>query len=448
MKKIILSIFAIFVLFTQSVSARGLKSGINAVISDSGIAKNSIYVSVKSLETGNPVYELNQKILAHPASVQKMLTLPVAVDVLGNDYNFKTGLYARGDGYLIKLGADPYLTSYDLECLVDKMNPISVKKVYIDDTILEPKDWGEGWQWDDGMNPLMPKFNSYNMDSNLMKITLMPTGKGEKPLIINPSGFPVVFLNNVTASDKNDVKISRDSTISDNAIMLDGTIASTMSFNIPLSNLRRYFDFRLTQALEEDKIYLKYPFVRIKSTPTDLKVAETVHPISIAIDDVLKNSNNMVMETIMKLAGGKYYGNAYSMTGTDELGVKLFKIHCEKKGLDTSSIRLVDASGVSKNNLVDADFVTEYLVKFKDNNTLKRLPKPGEGTLKERMNVLQDNLQAKTGTLADISSIAGYVTAKSGQKYAFCIIINDPKSTNSDKKALEDYIIRTIYLKN
>ena len=59
---------------------------------------------------------------------------------------------------------------------------------------------------------------------------------------------------------------------------------------------------------------------------------------------------------------------------------------------------------------------------------------------------LKDNLNAKTGTLSDISSIAGFLTTKRGNHYVFCIMINDPASSSSAKKVLEDYIIRKMYL--
>ena len=57
----------------------------------------------------------------------------------------------------------------------------------------------------------------------------------------------------------------------------------------------------------------------------------------------------------------------------------------------------------------------------------------------------KDNLRAKTGTLSDVSAIAGYITARSGKKYAFDIMINDPKSNSQEKKSLEEYILRDIY---
>ena len=58
-------------------------------------------------------------MLMNPASVQKLLTTPVSVETLGKDYEFSTELYKRNENsYLIKLGADPYLTSSELKNFV------------------------------------------------------------------------------------------------------------------------------------------------------------------------------------------------------------------------------------------------------------------------------------------------------------------------------------------
>ena len=125
----------------------------------------------------------------------------------------------------------------------------------------------------------------------------------------------------------------------------------------------------------------------------------------------------------------------------------MFNEYCVKNKLDNSRIRITDASGVSKNNLVSTDFVSEFLVKSKNNYAMQYLATPGEGTLTHRMLQIKNNLRAKTGTLSDVSSIAGYLTSKSGKNYAFCIITNDIKLSESDKKMLEDYIIREAYLR-
>ena len=57
----------------------------------------------------------------------------------------------------------------------------------------------------------------------------------------------------------------------------------------------------------------------------------------------------------------------------------------------------------------------------------------------------KDNLRAKTGTLADTSAIAGYITSRKGKLYAFDIMINDAKTSPADKKNIEEQILRSVY---
>lgn len=445
MKKLFAAILVLFM--ALSVQARGVKSekaDFSSVINDSGVEKNSIAISIKDLNTGKPVYELNEKILMHPASVQKVLTLIPAVEALGEDYEFTTTIYKRGeDSYIIKLGGDPYLTSSDLKNLANNISAENTKKIYIDDSILEKKSWGEGWQWDDDMNVLMPRFNSYNLDGNLIKLTIMPTQKGQQAVIINSSKYPFVFMNNVITGDKNDVSVLRDNSISSNTLSLNGTVNKPVIIRIPANNLKRYFDVRLTNTIHDKKIYLMQGFIADRVTDEDKELDKITHPISEAVEDILKNSNNMASETVSKLAGGKMY----DAQGTDINGIKVFNSYCEKIGLDTSKIRITDASGVSKNNLINADFISEFLIKNKDNPLMEKLPAPGEGTLTQRMLPLKGSLKAKTGTHSDLSSLAGYLTTKKGNKYAFCIMINDTTATISDMKTLEDYLMREAYLR-
>ena len=90
--------------------------------------------------------------------------------------------------------------------------------------------------------------------------------------------------------------------------------------------------------------------------------------------------------------------------------------------------------------------MSEFLVKIADNEEfVNSMATAGEGTLATRMLYFRDNLRAKTGTLSDVSTIAGYITSRNGKRYAFDIMINDPKSKSADKKVLEEYILRDIY---
>ena len=132
MKKI-LALFLITILnFSLNAYSADLKKGINTEISNSSISKGAISISIKDAKTGAVVFELNPKMPTPPASIQKIITSTPAFITLGQDYQFKTQLYKNNnDEYLIKLGADPYLTTKDLAQLV-KFLPKEIKQLYID----------------------------------------------------------------------------------------------------------------------------------------------------------------------------------------------------------------------------------------------------------------------------------------------------------------------------
>ena len=444
MKKWLLTFFVlIFSIIT--VQAKNIKSDFTSVIRDSGVDSATVAISIKDANTGKIVYSLNDKMLTNPASIQKVLTAPVSVQTLGEDYKFRTELYKRGeDSYIIKLGADPYFTSSDLKNLLSNIEK-TTKRIYIDNSILDSKQWGEGWQWDDDLNVLMPRFGSYNLDGNLLKLTIMPAEDGGFATVINPSKYPLVFVNNVRTGAKTQIDIKRDNSISANTIMLTGTVAGPCTVFIPNSNLKNYFDVRLQKTLENKKVYMKEPITVDRVKSTDKLVGFIEHSLNSAVQEELKTSNNMIAEVVFKLAGKKYCNLE---TGTDVSGIKMFNDYCKNNNLDNSKIRITDASGVSKNNLVTADFITEFLYKNKDNKVLRNnLPIPGEGTLRNRMLPLKQNVQAKTGTLSNISSLAGYLTTKSNKDYVFCIMINDTELSPSNKKLLEEFIIKEAYIR-
>lgn len=425
---------------------------INKAIANSKVKKDTISISVKDIETGKSVYELNQNRLISPASTQKIVTLAAAIDTLGPTYNFETSLYKNTNNELfLKLGADPYLREKDLTSLMNQAKAKKIlepKNIYIDDYIVDSVEWGEGWQWDDDLNSLMPKFGSYNLDGNLLYIFVAPTNNGAPANVYSKFFYPVTFMNLALTDESkaNNITFERNNSISPDILTVKGSVSKIQYYTVPVPNLKRYFRLRLEDAIKDAKIEY-YGKISQKKLPSDnvYLVASIKHPIKIAVGDILKNSNNMAAESVFKIAGGKYVNN----TGSIAAAIKMFEAFCKKIGVNSDEIKIVDGSGVSKNNLMSADFMTNYLValsQIPDFDLYKSiLPTAGEGTLANRMLYFKDNLRAKTGTLADISAITGYLTSKSGKTYAFDIMINDAKTSPSDKKMLEEYILRAVY---
>lgn len=438
----------ITLLLIMTTQAKTYSAAIDKTIAQSDINKGAVSVSVKDAETGKVIYKLNDKQPTMPASTLKLITLGASIDTLGDDYEFSTKLYktTNNDLYL-KLGADPFLTSAGLNSLMEKAvkdkKITSPKIIYIDDYIFDKTEWGEGWQWDDDLNPLMPKFSSYNIDKNLLSIIIAPTNLGSPAQIYTTKFYPVTFMNLVITGKENDIELNRNNSIAPNILNISGTINKQITEEIPINNPKRYFILRLEDAIKSAKMDYYGSFPQKKTPTTNVYlVAEIKHPISQAVKAILMNSNNFVAETVFKLAGAKFVNNTGSLSHSQEMLDAYFK----KIGIDAKDIKIVDGSGVSKNNIITTDFMTDYLVKQSKNEVLKNsMPTAGEGTLRNRMLYFKDNLRAKTGTLSDVSGIAGYITSRSGKTYAFDIMINDPKTKSNDKKSLEEYIIRDIY---
>ena len=421
-------------------------------IKDSNIAKGGISISFKEVNTGNVIKNYNAQMQVSPASTQKVLTYLPTLKTLGDNYKFSTELYKTKDNkYYLKLGADPYLTYDKLKDLMANIklkNNEELQVMYIDDTILDNVHWGEGWQWDDKLNVSMPKFGAYTLDGNLYTIVAVANKINSPAKVFTEVFYPTSFINNtISTKEANDIHISSDETLPNNVLVVDGMVSSSVKTSIPVDNIKRYFKLRLADAIRENKIIFsgKYSCAKIPTNASLVAKIET--PISKANTDVLKNSNNLISETTYKLAGGKYK----KTTGNINSAIEMFNNFCSENGLDCSSVKLTDGSGVSKNNLVTADFMTDYLISVdkifgtEKINTL--LAKPGEGTLSMRLLSIDNNLRAKTGTLSNISGIVGYLDAKSGKRYAFAIYETDGKAKMSDMKMFEDFIIKEAYNK-
>ena len=447
MRKIISLFFAIF-LTLSSVQAENVTKTINSLIN-----KDAVSVSVKDISNGKEVYSLNKKAPMIPASTLKLVTSSAALNTLGSDYEFSTKLYksTNNDLYL-KLGADPFLTSSDLKQLMsdakDK-NILEPKNFFIDSSIFDNIEWGEGWQWDDEMNPLMPKFGAYNLDGNLIKIEITPSMQNMPPSIVVKPFYPLTFMNLITTDitlDKNNISIVKDSNFSQNVYDAKGEIAKLENIKMPVPNLQRYFKLRLDDAIRGQKIeYYKGYHRAILPSKNVYLVSSITHEISDAMNSILKTSNNLVAETVFKLAGAKWAEES----GSSSNSLGMLKFYLGTMNLSTDDIKIVDGSGVSKNNIMTADFMTDFLVSISKKNNFEDfenyIPTPGEGTLRNRMLYFRDNLRAKTGTLSDTSAIAGYIKSRKGNIYAFDIMINDAKTSSSDKKNVEEHILRQIY---
>lgn len=447
MRKII-GLFLSFIFTMSAVNAESLTKTIKSL----GINNSAISVSVKDTASNDSVFSLNERVPRTPASTLKLVTSSAAVDMLGVDYTFKTSLYksTNNDLYL-KLSGDPLLVSSDLEKLIEtaKSKNIAPKTIYIDDSIFDTVEWGEGWQWDDDMNPLMPKFSAYNINKNLVKVEVTPTGHNVAAKLSVKPFYPVTFMNLVVTdlTVPTNIKLEKNTTIASNMLNVSGSVSKISSVLLPVASPKMNFILRFEEAIRSKKFEYFSQIKNAKLPENNIYHVDTIeHDFNSILPFVLKNSNNLAAESLFKYAGAVWS----SSQGSLENSLALLDEYFKNIKLNSDDIKIVDGSGVSKNNLMTSDFMTDFLVYKASGENFEAfkeyLPKPGEGTLKNRMLYFKENLRAKTGTLSDTSAIAGYITTRRGKLYAFDIMINDAKTSFADKKNIEEQILRNIYL--
>lgn len=449
MKKSI-KIFALFVVMI--VAANGcfaMSAGkIDKHISASNLDKTStVAISVKVASTGRTVYERNSEKLLHPASTLKVPTAFFAVNTLGYDYFFKTQFYTDNKNLYIKLGADPELTTSQLKSAfkaLKEQNLNTFDNLYIDDSIIDKKEFSQGWMWDDDVNPFTPKVSAYNLDENVIKVNMSLSQDGTIKTSTS-SKYPMSVFSYIQKSAKGEYfDINRYNWNNPELVEIYGYVAKPRAINVPISSMRRYFIYNVDKILDDERIIIKSTSYSSKIVPkTANKVYEILNPIEPLMTDILQNSNNLMAETIYKLAGG----SVYQSTGSDEAARAAMADFYKNIKFDNVIIR--DGCGVSRNNLVSADWMTDILTTiYKDKNFEKfkeYMAQPGDGTLSSRLYDLRGNAWLKTGSLANVSAISGYVNSLDGNTYVFTMYTQNFIANPKDVKNFEDEIITLIY---
>jgi serine-type D-Ala-D-Ala carboxypeptidase/endopeptidase (penicillin-binding protein 4) len=116
------------------------------------------------------------------------------------------------------------------------------------------------------------------------------------------------------------------------------------------------------------------------------------------------------------------------------------------------AIYLVDGSGLSRLNAISPENLVRlltYMARSPHAQVYRQsLPLFGiDGTLRNRLREtpVQGKGAAKTGSLLRVSTIAGYLTTRSGRELVFAIMMNAYNASGSEARALQDQIVRLLW---
>jgi D-alanyl-D-alanine carboxypeptidase/D-alanyl-D-alanine-endopeptidase (penicillin-binding protein 4) len=158
------------------------------------------------------------------------------------------------------------------------------------------------------------------------------------------------------------------------------------------------------------------------STPRDAFALTYARSVTVAdlLGQMLPPSDNFMAETLIKVLGARFGG-----AGSTSAGAAVIRAELAEIGIEPA---IVDGSGLSRSDRTSPREVVTLLEELDGDASLyDALAIAGRtGTLEDRMRgtAAQDRCRAKTGTLRDVSALAGYCTTRSGAHVAFAFLMN------------------------
>ncbi|MCT6922582.1 D-alanyl-D-alanine carboxypeptidase/D-alanyl-D-alanine-endopeptidase [Metasolibacillus sp.] len=461
MKKL-MQIFLVLILFIS------LPLTTNAHVLDQAVTKNlgksNTSVSLRSLTTGNILYEHNGQALMKPASTLKLLTGSAALHVLGKDYTFTTDLYIDGDiidGILygdvyIKGGGDPTLQQQDFLTFAKVLKRYGIRQVqghlYGDDSAFSGSVLTPGIVKQDETEYYAARISaltmSPNADYDAGTVIVQVTGNTVKKapsftVLPNTSGMKFVNQARTGAkTSKNTLSVKRQ--YGSSTVVITGNIpqGSTVKKWVTLQDPTMNTLHAIRTTWQTAALNVTNPSVGRKIVPATARKIYTKEslPLHKLYPVFMKLSNNSIADILVKTMGREVHG-----IGTTENGVAVLRDYVASLGLNVSQWRFEDGSGMSHVNRVSANELTALLTTMQQqamySSFYQGLPIGGQpsrlvgGSLRTRFdtNVLRGRVVAKTGSITNVYTLSGYVTAKSGRQYAFAIM-TDHKNAQAIKQ--------------
>lgn len=466
-------------LCSGGLRAADVKTVINGIAASPGIKNASWGLSVKDAATGKVIEEHDPRLNLVPASILKVLVTAAALEKLGPERTFKTGLYYDGavsNGFLngniyIKGGGDPSLGSQFIKEAapleeVFKVWTEAVKAAGInalngsvagDDSAFESVQPGS-WGWEDIGNYYSAQPSALTLNDNLYKVYFKPSSAlgGEAAVLrTEPHIEGLRFKNYVKTGPKGS---------GDNGYVyaFPGQFQAVLRGTIPQGSP----EFPVKGALPDPALFAAQSFnswlarsgINSSKKPyrgapaQGAELTPLTETVSVPLRDIVRVTNkrsfNLYAELLLRQLGG----------GKPDAGLSEVRSFVSGAGAEVSELELADACGLSTRNTAKAETFTDvlryvlgktYFPEFYDS-----LVYPGDpaatGHVRNlgKATPLEKNLRLKSGSLNGVRSYTGYLRTKKGKTLVFTSIMNNYSAQPASVDALHEVLLLELYDRN
>jgi serine-type D-Ala-D-Ala carboxypeptidase/endopeptidase (penicillin-binding protein 4) len=342
-------------------------------------------------DKGNELVAQNTAAPFIPASVTKIVTAWLAMEVLGGDYRFETSFYLDDKRVLyVRGGGDPFLISEELAPLATRL-VAAVGKKPIAGIVLDASYYPANLRIP-GIEDTDEAYNALNsaLAVNFNTISAVRSGNkvrsAEKQTPITPLAINQFRLRGPNGSGR--VSLSQDPTVS---LQYAGELIAAFIARAGGSVKGKISTGRVPDGLE--------PIYVHRQSRTLLEI----------LIELLRASNNYIANQIFLEIGAHRLGGPVSLEKSLQVGNELLAAH----GL-AAAIHLEEGSGISRDNHFTARGLVKVLELFAPHADLLRG---------------HDGGMNKTGSLEGIRTLAGYADTSGHGRVLFVISL----TSNDDK---------------
>lgn len=404
---------------------------------------------------------VNANSALNPASNMKLLTAAVALDVLGPDHAFATALYGKVQAEMPTLvlrgNGDPSLGEPGIWRLANALGSLGVRKVerllvdqsHFDDRFVPPAFEQQPSEWASFRAPV----SAIAVDRNTVTLNVAPTSAGEPARVwFQPAGAVRVEGEVATrkAGSGQNIQLSLVPAVPG----LVGKVGGHVAEGLPRQRFtKRVDDPRLLPGLVLQALLARegVSVSEVALGGNDERERITFHgsdPLHELVTELGKNSDNFYAEMVFKAIG------AAKATGpaTWNAAAEAVKAWLGQLNATDENTRIENGSGLFDANRLSAESLIRVLANAVHSPRLQHeylahLAIGGvDGTLRSRFRNHRDGrrVRAKTGTLAAVDALSGYVLRDGGAPLAFSILVNDVPGQHGPIRSKTDDVVEAI----
>jgi len=461
---LLLLVFAGQNAFATPPDTTALKADLQKVTSQANVAGSKVGIYAVDIQTGDVLMELNADALLNPASNTKLVTGAAALDVLGPEWTIFTRVSHDGTlegdkitGNLwIKSDGDPFLHYAQMVAWAIDIKGQGVRKIegdiVIDDTSFAPGYIPPAFDQKDEDASYRAPIGAVSVSFNSVSVEVHPGTVGQPGIVrLNPPNDYVKVTNQTRTRAGKGIGINARARA--NGDVTEIVVTGSIGVDAPGPGVvRKRIDHPslftgsvFKHALQETGIAVTGA-VRLGERPNNTRtlVLFESSPMWSSVAAMNKWSNNFMAEMIFRLLG-RDNGPA-----NVERSREVVAEFMQRAGV-TPGWTIFNGSGLYDGNLFSARQLTELLVhmgrhRFAPEFATSLAIAGRDGTLKTRLQAKETeaNLRGKTGTLNEVTALAGYVTSQSGRRIAYTVIFNETPVRAWTLRPQQDAIVRLL----